>query len=180
MRLKPLIYSRFFFVILLITALALLVLALNHLGGDLPPRAEVKRQNNPSDFTNVVEKIEGLFATETLIALRPATNTVSPFYTTHFQPPPAPAPEPVAPAPPPSTTKKVSVVYQGVYETAAGDKKAFVKVDQQLVVGNIGTKVVADWTVDTIDRRTLTLKNAVSETNIFQFNVPKEVEIPIQ
>ncbi len=180
MRLKPLINSRFFFAILLIAAATLLVFAITDLGGNLPDRAEIKRQNHPPDFTNVVEKIEGLFATETLTALRPVTNAVNPFYTTHFQPPPAPAPAPVAPTPPPATTKKVSIVYQGVYETAAGVKKAFIKVDQQLVVGDLGAKVVADWVVDAIDRRTLTLKNAASETNMFQFNVAKEVEIPIQ
>ena len=64
------------------------------------------------------------------------------------------------------------------YETAGGVKKAFIKVGEGLFVGPVGEKVVADLVVADITLRTLTLKNASSQTNILQFNVPKEIETP--
>ena len=162
---------------LLLGTLVLLAQAVFDLGGQLPNRAALKRHSNPPDATALVGKIEALFSPATLVALRPATNGVNPFYTTYFQPPPPP-PKPVTPTPPASTTKKVQLTYQGVYQTAAGEKKAFVKVGDGLFVGPVGAKVVADLVVADIALRTLTLKNAASQTNILQFNVQKEIEVP--
>jgi len=179
MMLRILENSKLFLIVLLLGALVLLTLAAYDLGGELPNRGEPKRHPNPPEATVVVGIIEALFSPVTLAALRPATNGVSPFYTTYFQPPPVPAPQPPTPTPPPPTTKKIPLTYQGVYQTAGGEKKAFVKVGEGLFVGPVGAKVVADLVVADIALRTLTLKNAASQTNILQFNVQKEIEIPV-
>lgn len=169
--------SRVFLVALLIGALVLLVMTASELGGELPNRAELKSRPNPMDVTVMVRKIETLFAPATLTSLRPVTNGVSPFYTTHFQPP---GPPPKAPdsASTNSATKKIQLTYQGVYQTAAGEKKAFVKVGDKTVVGSVGAKIVSDWTVAEIALRTLILKNAAAQTNLLEFNMPKEIEVP--
>lgn len=180
MILKRLENSRVFSIALLIAALVLLVLAASDLGGELPNRAGLKSRPSPPDATMLSRKIEALFSPATLQALRPATNGASPFYTTHFQPLAAPPPKTPDPTPAPAkpATKKIQLTYQGVYQTAAGEKKAFVKVGDGLVVGTVGAKVVADWAVAEIALRTLILKNTASQTNILNFNVPKEIEIP--
>lgn len=180
MNLRTLENSRVFLIMLLLGALVLVVLVASDLGGELPDRAGLKTRPNPTDATVLVRKIEALFAPATLKRLRPATNGISPFHTTHFQPlapPPPKTPEPT-PTPPKPATKKIQLTYQGVYQTAAGEKKAFVKVGDGLVVGTVGAKVVADWAVADIALRTLTLKNASSQTNILEFNLPKEIEVP--
>ncbi len=176
--LRSLENSKLFLVALLLGGLVLLVLAVRDLGGELPNRVQPKRHSNPPDATVLGGKIEALFSPTTYPALRPATNTVSPFYTTYFQPPPSPPAQPATPSPPPPTTKKIPLTYQGVYESASGEKRAFIKVGEGVIVGPVGAKVVADLVVADIALRTLTLKNAASQTNILQFNVTKEVEVP--
>ena len=175
--LKFLENSRWFSATVLIGTLVLLTLAAFDLGGDLQNHAELKRRANPPDATVLVGKIEALFSPATLVALRPATNGVNAFYTTHFQPPPTP-PKPADPTPPPPAPKKIQLTYQGVYQTAAGEKKAFVKVGDGLFVGPVGAKVAADLVVADITVRTLVLKNAAAQTNILEFNVKKDVEVP--
>lgn len=169
--------SRALQVAFLIGALALLGLVASDLGGEMPNRAALKNRPNPTDVTELGRKMETLFSPDTLGAARPGTNGVSPFYTTHFQPPapPAKTPEPVAAK---ATTKKIQVIFQGVYETASGEKKAFIKVGDGLKVGAAGLNVVADWAVAEITLRTLTLKSAANQTNLLEFNVPKEIEVP--
>lgn len=169
--------SLVFLVVLLIGTIVLLVLVASEFGGGLPERAEIKARPNPTDATVLVGKIESLFSPATFKALVPATNQVSPFYTAHFQPSGSSAkvPDPVSTKP---ATKKIQVIYQGVYQTAAGEKKAFMKVGEESVVGNVGAKVVADWTVAEIALRTLTLQSASAQTNQLEFNVPKEIEVP--
>ncbi len=164
---------------LLLGTLVLFALTVFELGGQVPNRAALKRRPNPPDATILVGKIEALFSPAMVAAMRPPTNGVSPFYTTYFQPPPQP-PTPVTPTAPPPTTKKILLVYQGVYQAAAGEKKAFVKVGDGLFVGPVGSNVVADLVVADIALRTLILKNAASQTNLLQFNVPKEIEVPIK
>ena len=169
--------SKLFLTVLMLGTLVLLALAARDLGGELPNRVESKRRPNPPDAAVLVGKIDALFLPATFSALRPATNAVSLFYTTYFQPLYAPPAQPPAPTPAP-TTKKIPLTYQGVYETAGGDKKAFVKVGEGFFVGPVGAKVVADLVVADIALRTLTLKNAASQTNILHFNVVKEIEVP--
>jgi hypothetical protein len=173
--LKKLENSHAFLAAILVGGLTLLVLVVSDLGGKLPNRTELKSRSNSTDVAMLVHKMEATISPATLAASHLTTNGVSPFYTTHFQPPapPTKTPGPVAAKPSP---KKIQLVFQGVYQTAAGEKKAFVKVGDAVVVGTVGTKVVSDWTISEITLRTLTLKNAVAQTNILEFKVAKEIE----
>jgi hypothetical protein len=177
--LKILENSKWFSILLLLGTLVLLTLTVFELGGQMLNRAALKRHPSPPDATILVGKIEALFSPATVAAMRLPTNGVNPFYTTYFQPPPQ-LPQPVPPTVPPPTTKKVQLTYQGVYQTAAGEKKAFIKVGNGLFVGPVGSNVVADLVVADIAIRTLILKNAASQTNLLQFNVSKEIEVPIK
>ena len=177
MILRRLENSRTFSIALLVGAFLLLVLALSDLGGELRERAELKSRSVPLNAMVLARKMELLFNPAAIQAFRPATNGLPIVYTMHFQPPPPPP----APAPPPAPTmKKVQLTFQGVYQTADGVKKAFIKVGEELVVGALGAKVVADWAVAEIALRTLTLKDAASQTNILEFSVAKEIEVPNQ
>lgn len=171
--------SKWFSIVLLLGTLVLFALTVFELGGQMPNRVALQQRHSPPDATILVGKIEALFSPATVAAMRPPTNGVNPFYTTYFQPPPQP-PKPVPPIVPPPTTKKVQLIYQGVYQSAAGEKKAFIKVGDELFVGPVGSNVVADLVVADIALRTLILKNAASQTNLLQFNVPKEIEVPIK
>lgn len=167
--------SRAFLILLLISALVLLVMVALELGGNLPVRSALKGRRDSTDVPKLVQRMEALFSPATLTALHPATNSASPFYTSYFQPAtPAPAAKP-APAP---AAKKIQLTFQGVYQTSGGEKKAFVKVGNDLVVGSVGAKVFADWTIADIALRTLTLKNAAAQTNVLEFDVSKEFDLP--
>lgn len=175
MILKKLENSRAFLAALMVGGLALLVLVVSNLGGELPNRTELKGRSNSTDVAMLVRKMEATISPATLAASHLATSGVSPFYTTHFQPPAPPTKTPSAVAAKPAA-KKIQLVFQGVYQTAAGEKKAFVKVGDAMVVGTVGTKVVSDWTIAEIALRTLTLKNSAAQTNILEFKVAKEIE----
>jgi hypothetical protein len=177
--LKFLENSKLLSVVVLLGTLFLLTMVVFEPSSPLPNPAELKRHSNPPDTTALVGKIEALFSEATLAAMRPATNLANPFYTTYFQPPLAP-PKPVTLTPPAPTTKKVQLTYQGDSQSSDGIKRAFIKVGDGLFFGPVGSNVVADFVVSEIALHTLTLKNAGSQTNILQFNVPKEVEVPIK
>ncbi len=88
--------------------------------------------------------------------------------------------EPMSPPPPaPPTTMKVSLTYQGFFETADGRKLAYVKVADKQVIGTRGTIVSADYAIAGIDLKTLTIRNA-AQTNVLNFNTPTDIEVPIR
>lgn len=174
MSLKKLEDSRAFLVALFAAAFVLLVVAALGLGGKLPVRSPLKGRPNSTDVPKLVQRMETLFAPATLTSLRPATNGPSPFYTTHFQPATPPTAKP-APAP---AAKKIQLTFQGLYQSSAGEKRAFVKVGNDVIVGTVGTKVFGDWNIADIALRDLTLKNAAAQTNVLQFNVSKEFDLP--
>ncbi len=53
-------------------------------------------------------------------------------------------------------------------------------MDDKLVVGPAGSKVVADLVVMNIALRSVTLTNSTAQTNVLEFNARKEVEVPVQ
>jgi hypothetical protein len=117
-----------------------------------------------------VAGIDALFAATVPAQLAPPPKTLNPFYTTYYQPPPSKPP----------TTRKVGLTYQGFFETTGGQKQAFLKVDDQLFVGPVGAKVVADLVVNNIALRTMTLTNSAAKTNVLEFNARQELEVPVQ
>ena len=155
--------------------LVLLVPICADLGGALPEPPTARPRTALTPPVRPVAKIAELFSAASLGRLAPSTNAANPFYTTYFQPPPPPPPPPVAPKP---TTRKISLVYQGFYQTAAGLKKAFVQADDRLLVEAVGNPIIGDLVVIDIGLRALTLKNSAARTNVLEFNIKQEVEIP--
>ena len=86
-------------------------------------------------------------------------------------------PPPAPPAPP--TKMKVSLTYQGFFETADGLKLAYVKVADRQVIGTNGAPVVSDYVIAGFDLKTITIRNA-TQTNLLNFNIPTEIEVPLK
>jgi hypothetical protein len=97
------------------------------------------------------------------------TNSLNPFFTRHFIPPPAPAP----------TTRKIELTYQGYYQTSEGAKQAIVKLADAFFVTPIGAKVTANLYAVEATLQSLTLTNSSAQTNLLLLNVKKEIEVPI-
>lgn len=93
-----------------------------------------------------------------------------PFVTTYFQPPPPP---------PPRKTRKVKLTYNGFFETATGQKRAYVLVNDALAVLPPGAPVVADLMISNILRTELTLQQA-TQTVTIPFRGSKEMEVPAE
>jgi hypothetical protein len=121
-----------------------------------------------------VEKAQAAFALEGVRRSVSLTNPVSPFYTAYFAPAANPAP------PPPPTTRKVGLVYLGSIEASDGRKQAYVKLDDRMLIGSAGSNVVGTLAIAEVTLRTLVLRDAQGQTNVLQFNVRKEIEIPVK
>jgi hypothetical protein len=156
--------------ILVAGLLALLAIVLRDYGVGLPEIPRTGTRPHPIMPPVSESEPDRLFPTEPMSGLRPEPGQPSPFYTAHFQPP----------RPKPPTTRKVNMTYLGLLELAGGERRAFLRVDNDTRIAPMGTAIVADLAVADMDRRTLTLTNSSSGTNILLFNVSKAVEVPIQ
>ncbi len=176
--------KRWFSITLLGLVAVLLILVSLYLGRKVPPLPPLKPSARPRALAAPVEKIEQLSSKTAFLRVKPFAGTNEPFYTLNFKAPPAPVqptvpvvPEPPKPPPPPPT-KKVAVLYQGVYETAKGNKKAFLQVDGKLAILPLGGNVAADWDIGQIANKNLTLTNRAGQTNILNFNRATEIVVP--
>ncbi len=166
-----------------LTAVLLIIVSLR-LGRKVPPLPPLNHSTGVPALPVTLDKIEQLSSKTAFMRIRPFSNGMHPFYTLHFQPPPPP-PKPT-PTPPPSTppppvqpvVQKIPVLYQGVYETAAGGKKAFVVVNGKLSVLGPGATITHDWTVANIAVKDVTITNRALQTNTLKFNIPAELEVP--
>jgi hypothetical protein len=114
-------------------------------------------------------QLEGLFAPGAAWPRATATNLVSPFHTTHFQP---------APVKPP-TTRKVELTYLGFLRGSVGPLQAFVQVGETNFIGPVGSQVLADLRVVEIAPEALLLRNSAAQTNRLEFNRRQSIEIPV-
>jgi hypothetical protein len=190
-KLKELLENRWVAILLLASLAVLLAMVATDLGRKLPHLPRLNYESTlPSDAIPV-SRIEKLVSSSETAKWGIVANHQHAFYTKYFEPLPAPPPatvpapapalEPVKPSPPPTpVTMKVPLIYQGVYQTSDGQKKAFVMLEKKLSVLSPGTKVVADWSIAEISLRTLTLTNSAAQTNILPFNSSKELEIPVK
>jgi hypothetical protein len=166
--LKSVERDRWIAALLLIGLVVLLGFVVRHFGVDIPEfPASHRRPPAPTAVVPIgrLDALDSLFKVPQL--WRP-TNPVTPFYTTHFQPPP----------PKPPTTRKVDLTYVGHFRASGGERRAYVRVGDNLFVGPTGSNVVADLTVTDIALRTLTLKSP-TQTNVLEFKVLKQVEVPL-
>jgi hypothetical protein len=147
---------------------ALLALVLRDYGVGLPEFPTTTTESHPALSPIVTGAFERLFETGAVMQLNRLTNGASPFHTTYFQP--------TKPKPP--TTRKVTMTYLGYVESTAGQRRAFLLLDNDTKVGALGGAVVGDLSVAEMTLRTLTLTNSAAETNLLEFNVSKTVEVP--
>jgi hypothetical protein len=163
---------RFFAIGLLAGLLVLLALFLAGLGGDVPelPRLSGERTNRFSQTHSA--RMEEIFTADRVTRFSGMTAGANPFYTTYFDPP-----EPAPPGQAPST-RKVRVLYQGFFESANGEKQAYVRIDDELKIGGPGTVLVADLVIAGVGLRSLVLTNAEAETNVLSFSREQELEVP--
>ena len=173
--------NRWLAIAVLMVLVVLVGILLPKIGGDLPALSPLDARPRAVDEFKLIRKAEALAQPGIWTTVAGGTNSAAanPFFTAYFQPRPQPAPvipaKPAAPA-----TRKVELVYQGLYETADGRRQAFVKNGDALMVVPIGARVVADFMIASIDVRTLTLTNAAGKTNLIQFNQKATVEVPAQ
>jgi hypothetical protein len=115
-------------------------------------------------------QMEQLFSTALYGDFKPARNMSNPFYSIPF----------VAPPPPdPPTTRQVNLLYQGYFVSSQGEKKAYVLVDSQLVIGGMGSKVVAQYFMSGISPSALVLKDGAGKELKVNFNAKTQVVVPI-
>lgn len=143
-------------------------LVVQEFGGQVPAPPVLPAKSSPASKTQRTRQIDDLFSLSFLAQRKVATNLNNPFFSGPFQSPP-----------PPPTTRKITVVYQGYFTTTHGEKQAFVKVGDQLIVGSVGTKIAADLTINLIDLGTLTLTDGAGKPTPLPFNAPQTLEIPL-
>jgi len=116
-------------------------------------------------------QIEQTFSTSFFSDFKPARNMSNPFYSIPFVPPPPPDPP---------TTRRVDLLYQGYFVSSQGEKKAYVLVGDQLVIGGIGTKVAAQYLMGGISPGALILKDLAGKELTVSFNAKTQVVVPIK
>jgi hypothetical protein len=151
----------------------LICLAAMNLGGKAPPYNEAEASSTPLQPMPPVGKLAPLLGPGVWPNRILNTNSLSPFFTRHFIPPPAPA----APAP---TTRKIELTFQGFFETDNGPKQTIVKLGDAYIVGMPGSKLTANLFISDVSMQVLTLTNLASQTNILLLNTKKEMEVPLQ
>lgn len=154
---------------LLAGLLVLVALVLRDYGVGLPEFPAPSKQSSPILPPLSAGGFERLFPAEPVPELRQDPEQQSPFFTSHFQPP----------KPKPPTTRKVNMTYLGLLESAEGQRRAFLRVDNETRNAGLGESIIADLGVAGMDLRSLSLTNRAGETNILLFNVSKAVEVPI-
>ena len=161
--------DRWIALLLLVGLAALLVSSILYLGVGIPEFPFSSDRPAAAESPLPVNRIKDLFSAARVPRIGAETNLVSPFHTLHFQPSP----------PKPPTTRKVDLTYLGYIRTAAGEKRAYVRVGETLFIGPVSSNVVADLAVAEISLRTLVLTNRAAQTNVLEFKTLKPVEVPV-
>ena len=151
----------------------LLYLALTGLRGRTPDLHEIRSDTAAAQSPAPVARLEKLLSADVWPKRVFETNALNPFLTRHFIPP-------AAPTPPPPTTRKIELTYQGFYQTSDGPKQAIVKLGDAFLVAAVGGKLTANLFASEATMQSLTLTNALAQTNLLLLNTKKEIEVPIQ
>lgn len=142
-----------------------------NLGGASPEPPALSLFTPIGTKVNRGRQLEQTFSTAFYADFKPARNMSNPFYSIPFVPPPPPDPP---------TTRRVELLYQGYFAGSQGEKMAYVLVGDQLVVGGIGSKVVAPYMMGGITPAALVLKDGTGRELMVNFNAKTQVVVPIQ
>lgn len=86
-------------------------------------------------------------------------------------------PEPREPLP---ATRKLSLVYRGLYRSSSGEPFAYVQVGKETKVYAIGETVVPDWKIVEANVNEIVLKQKGEVRVPFPFNQKKSLEVPME
>jgi hypothetical protein len=183
--------NRVLTILVMVVLICVLALVILDLGDQSPAAPDFNNKSMAQTDGNPEELLEGFSSFEDVEQLQHTDNYQSPFHTKYFEPPPPPAPKeekpkpkpkpkPPDPPPPPPTTKKVTLIYQGLYKKSDGGKMAFIKVDDKSMVGSVGLKVVDNWVISQIDLEKLILKDSAGETLDMKFRTQTQITVPIK
>ena len=151
-------------------AVLILILLLQDLNDALPDRPRFEPAAAPAVLGPTNGRLPELFSPAALTDVARVTNAPLPFVTTFFQPPPPP---------PAKKTRKVNLTYNGFFQTAGGEKRAYLMIDDKLAMLPPGASVVADVVISNILRTELTLLQA-TQAVVIPFRGSKEVEVPAE
>lgn len=152
--------------------LILLTVVFMDIGGSATDTREAPAGQSPALAQPPLEAARLLFDVKSYGGLIVTTNSSNPFFTGYFVPAPPPA------APPPST-RIVSFVYLGFYETADGRRKAYVSVDGETLSRKQGEAVADRLRVGRFDKGELVLLGGALETNVVAFKQESKIELLI-
>lgn len=142
-----------------------------NLGGGAPAPPEVSVFAPIGARINRGRQLEQTFSTTLYSDFKPARNMSNPFYSIPFVPPPPPDPP---------TTRPVDLLYQGFFVSSQGVKKAYVLVGDQLVIGPVGSKVVAQYLIAGIAPGAMMIKDGAGKELTVNFNTKTQVVVSIK
>lgn len=172
--LKSLENSRAFLLVVLCSALLLLVLLAVDLEHGLPSFNEISVRT-PGSFSAPVDDFPALMDLTDEKALLANAATQQVFRTRFFDPAPKPEEEPAPPAP---TTRDVRLIYQGMFETSDGERRAFVRRADSTLVLRVTDELEPGYEVASISATELGVSGG--ETNlVLRFREPFELRLPI-
>lgn len=152
----------------LVVLLVLLGIILLNLGGRVPALKPLGNASRSATEWPTPAQVGGWFERAAIARLHTqSSNSVNPFFTLHFQPPP------------PSTTRPAELTYLGYFQGGTSAPRALILLDQATLPFSVGSVVVADHRVASIARRTLVLTNTAT-TNVLEFNLKKVLTVPIK
>lgn len=153
--------------------LVVIILLARDFGGRLPDPPRFEPAAGPAGVGPTNNRVRELFQLQVLAEARPATNLPPAFLTTFFQPPPPPANA--------KRTRKVALTYAGFFQTATGEKRAYIVVGGPIpTVFAPGATVVSDLVLTNLDRLNLTLQRGATQQVVIPFRGTTEVEVPIE
>ncbi|TVP76971.1 MAG: hypothetical protein EA353_11285 [Puniceicoccaceae bacterium] len=82
--------------------------------------------------------------------------------------------------PPPPSTRKVPVIYRGLYTTSGGDARAYLSVGGQTLAFSHGDRVAPGWTVQEVRSDQISLGSESGKALTVGFNQEKKLEVPLR
>jgi hypothetical protein len=114
-----------------------------------------------------------LFQADAMASQSLPADAPSGFHTTHFAPPPKPPRQK-------PTTRKVELTYLGFLQGGDGPRTAVVQTDSEQWIGGVGSNLIANLFVSTIDQRALVVTNSDGQTNQLEFRTKTALDVPAQ
>ena len=151
--------------------LVLLWFGLRDLGGSLPDIPGRRTGRSWDLFQHPATPTGSFVSGAGSPSLVLGTNQWNGFFTTYFQPQPKPAPKPPA-------TRKLDLTYLGFLQAGSGPRKALVQDGSTQRIGAIGSNLVANLFVASIEPRVLVLTNTEGQTNRLEFRSRTTLEVP--